>query len=265
MPAAENGQTRTHYTLSGLIGGSVLVLSNSLGSSTRMWDKVLPALEEYYRVLRYDTRGHGASSVPAPPYNLDQLGQDLLFLLDQLEAERVNFCGLSLGGMVGQWLAIHAPDRVDRLILANTAARIGTRQLWEQRIAIVEESGMQPLAEATLGRWFTAPYREQHCDEMAFIRQMIASTHPIGYAACCGVLRDADLSDAIASIQAPCLVVGGKHDPATPPSDGRALAAGLRHAEYIELDASHMSAWEQAEEFARVALSFLRAGGGSNG
>ena len=260
MPAAENDQVRLHYALSGRASGELLVLSNSLGSSTRMWDKVLPAFEEHYRLLRYDTRGHGASSVPAPPYTLDQLGQDVIFLLDQLDFHHVNFCGLSLGGMVGQWLAIHASQRVSRMILANTAARIGTHQLWEQRIATVQESGMGPLADATLARWFTADYREQHRDEMTFARQMIASTSPIGYTACCAVLRDANLSEVIASIHAPCLVIAGKHDPATPPSDGQALAAGLRCAEYIELDASHMSAWEQASAFAQSALSFLRGG-----
>jgi 3-oxoadipate enol-lactonase len=225
-----------------------------------MWDRVLPRLEEHYRVLRYDTRGHGASSVPAPPYTLDQLGHDVLLLLDQLEAGRVHFCGLSLGGVVGQWLAIHAPERIARLILANTAAQIGAQQLWEQRIATVQKEGMNVLADATLPRWFTAAYREQHSDEMAFLRRMIASTDPIGYTACCAVLRDSDLTGAIASIEAPCLVIAGTHDPATPPSDGQALAAAVSGAQYVELDASHMSAWEQADGFADAALSFLCAG-----
>jgi 3-oxoadipate enol-lactonase len=180
--------------------------------------------------------------------------------MDQLESDRVHFCGLSLGGMVGQWLAIHAPERFACLILANTAARIGTRQLWEQRIATVQQNGMDALAEAMLPRWFTAGYREQHSDEMAFIRRMIASSNPIGYTACCAVLRDSDLTGAIASIQAPCLVIAGAHDPATPPSDGQALAAAVSGAQYVELDASHMSAWEQADAFADAALSFLRAG-----
>jgi 3-oxoadipate enol-lactonase len=166
--------------------------------------------------------------------------------------------------MLGQWLAIHAPDRIGRMILANTAARIGTPQLWDQRIATVRGSGMGPLSETTLARWFTAEYREEHPDEMTFMQQMIASTDPIGYAACCGVLRDTDLRDAIASIQTPCLVIAGKHDPATPPADGRALVAGLRSAEYTELDASHMSAWEQENAFAQSALSFL-SGGTANG
>ncbi|UWZ85574.1 3-oxoadipate enol-lactonase [Occallatibacter riparius] len=260
MPAAKRDQVQLHYKLSGRASGDLLVLSNSIGSSTRMWDKVLPAFEEQYRVLRYDTRGHGASSVPVPPYTLDQLGHDILFLLDQVGAARAHFCGLSLGGMVGQWLAINAPERLGRMILANTAARIGTQQLWEQRIATVRESGMGPLAEATLTRWFTAEYRAHHPDEMAIMRQMIASTDPTGYAACCGVLRDTDLGDAIAAFNEPCLVIAGKHDPATPPCDGQALAAALTRAEYLELDASHMSAWEQADAFAQATLSFLSGG-----
>jgi len=225
-----------------------------------MWEKVLPAFEEHYRVLRYDMRGHGASSVSLPPYTLDQLGRDVLLLLDQLEVDRVQFCGLSLGGLVGQWLALHAPQRISRLILANTAAQIGARQLWEQRIAAVQKEGMNVLADATLPRWFTAAYRERHSDEMALVRRMIASTNPIGYAACCAVLRDTDLTGSVASIRTPCLVIAGTHDPATPPSDGQALAAAVSGAQYVELDASHMSAWEQADAFAHAALSFLRAG-----
>jgi 3-oxoadipate enol-lactonase len=256
MPTTDTGEVRIFYELSGS-GADLLVLSNSLGSSLRMWDKVVPALEEHHRVLRYDTRGHGASSVPAPPYTLDQLGRDALFLLDRVGADRLNFCGLSLGGLTGQWLGIHAPQRIGRLVLANTAAHIGTREMWDQRIAIARRAGMDALAPAILERWFTPSYRDHHPEEMAFIRAMIASTDPDGYAGCCGVLRATDLRSEIASIERPCLVITGQNDPATPASDGRALSSALPNSKYAELDSSHFSAWEKPVEFAHAVLSFL--------
>ncbi len=193
MPTAENGEVSIHYELSVVRSGEVLVLSNSLGSSLQMWDKVTPVFDRNYRVLRYDTRGHGRSSAPQEPYTIAQLAGDLLFLLDYLEIERANICGLSLGGLVAMWIGIREPKRVGGLILANTAARIGTREMWEQRIASVASSGMAPLAVATLERWFTPSYRQQHPQEMETIRKMIGATDAKGYVACCGVLRDTDL------------------------------------------------------------------------
>jgi len=257
MPKVESGDVRLRYELSGKPDGEILVFSNSLGSNLHMWDKVFPCFEESYRVLRYDTRGHGESSVPPGPYTIAQLGSDLLFLLDQLGIERVNLCGLSLGGMVAMWMGIHAPRRVGRLILANTGARIGTPQMWDERLAAVQQSGMASLALTGLQRWFTPAYREKHPQEMEMIRSMIAATDAQGYAWCCGVLRDSDLSGEIGAIEAPCLVITGSHDLATPPSDGRALHSALRNSSYVELDASHLSAWERAEEFANTVLPFL--------
>jgi 3-oxoadipate enol-lactonase len=265
MPTIENGEVRIHYELSGNEDGELLMFGNSLGSNLRMWDKVIPQLEAKHRILRYDMRGHGASSIPPAPYTLDQLGRDALLLLDYLHIDRLNFCGLSLGGMVAMWLGIHAPQRVNRLILANTAARIGSHEMWDARIAAVTRDGMQALSVLTLDRWFTPQYREQHGNEMIFIRDMIASTDPKGYLACCGVLREADLRSAIPVIQAPCLVITGKHDPATPPSEGRALIAALPHAKYLELDSSHLSAWERADEFAGAVIAFLDKGGRGHG
>lgn len=265
MPAIENGPVRVHYSVSGCEDGELLVLSNSLGSTHRMWDKVMTAIEAQYRVLRYDTRGHGGSSIPPGPYTIDELGGDLLRLLGEIRAERVSFCGLSLGGLTGMWLGLNAPQRLNRLVLANTAARIGTPQTWEDRVAFVHQSGMEQLSAATPGRWFTPQYRETHADEMEQIRRMIAGINPDGYAACCAVLRDTDLSAQISSISVPTLVITGTHDPATPPSDGRAIADAVPGAQYIELDASHMSAWEQSAQFADAVLQFLAQGVGHNG
>jgi len=257
MPTVENGGVRLHYETSGIASGQVLALSNSLGSSLHMWDRVLPQLESRYRVLRYDTRGHGRSSVPPGPYTIDQLGHDLLALLDHLGIDRANLCGLSLGGMVAMWMGIHAPHRLNRLILANTGACILTAEMWDQRIAVVQDSGMTSLAAASLERWFTSTYRNAHPAEMETIRSMIAATDPDGYIGCCKVLRDTDLRADIHAIAAPALVITGTHDPATPVSDGRAIHAALPHSTCIELDSSHLSAWERGEEFADCAIAFL--------
>jgi 3-oxoadipate enol-lactonase len=260
MPNLENGEARLHYEVSGCATGELLLLSNSLGSNLHMWDKVLPDFNDRLKVLRYDTRGHGQSSIPREPCTVQQLGCDVLLLLDHLAIERVSFCGLSLGGIVGMWMGIHAPERVSRLVLANTAARIGTTEMWEQRLATVEDAGMASLADATLTRWFTPTYREGHTDEMAKIREMIAATDPCGYSACCAALRDADLRNEVEAIVCPCLVVTGRYDPATPPADGAAVNARLRNSRYVELEASHLSAWERAEDFAQAVLGFLDAG-----
>ena len=257
MPAINTASVPVHYELSGAVDGEPLVLTNSLGSRMRMWDQVLPAFEKKFRVLRNDMRGHGQSSAPPGPYSIDLLAGDLLALLDKLGLDRVHLCGLSLGGLVAMWLGIHAPHRMRRIVLANTAARIGTWEGWEQRIAAVRASGMAPLALASLDRWFTPGYREQHPAEMESIQAMIASTNAESYAACCGVLRDVDLSAELRAIAAPCLVITGTHDSATPPADGKALHAALSRSTYVELDASHLSAWERHDEFARAVLSFL--------
>jgi 3-oxoadipate enol-lactonase len=243
MPTLETGDVRLHYEQSGAVDGPVLVLSNSLGSNLHMWDKVLPSLEKNFQTLRYDTRGHGNSSVPPPPYSIEQLGGDLLLLMDHLSIDRAHLCGLSLGGLVSQWLGIYAPERFERLIFANTAARIGTRDGW---------------ALQTVERWITLAYREQHPAEMETIRQMLAATNPAGYCGCCAALRDTDLRGEIPAIEAPCMVITGTHDPATPPSDGRAIQSALRDSCYVEFDSAHLSAWEKAEEFAGAVLSFLR-------
>ena len=265
MPATSNGNPHLHYALSGRAGADLLVLSNSLGSSLAMWNKVLAPFEAEFRVLRYDMRGHGASSVPPGPYTLDELGQDVLRLLDEIGAQRVSFCGLSLGGLVGMWLGVHQPNRLKCLILANTGARIGSVEMWNDRIAFVRESGMDALAAATLARWFTPHFREAHPSEMQEVERMIASTSLDGYCACCAVLREADLRPSLRSIKVPALVIAGGHDPATPPSDGRAIVAALPDAQYIEFDSSHLSAWERPDQFAGAVLAFLAKGGRRNG
>jgi 3-oxoadipate enol-lactonase len=222
-----------------------------------MWDRVVAHFEASFHVLRFDNRGHGLSSVPDRPYSVDRLGSDLLRLLDHLGVGPSIVCGLSLGGLIGQWLGIHAPERVRALILANSAARFLSRDAWEARIGFVEAQGMNVLAKGTLSRWFTAGYIEHSPEEMKQIASMIEKTPQQGYIGGCEVLRDADLRGLLSRIKAPCLVIGGSHDPATPPADGHVLQAGIRGSRYVELDASHLSAWERPAEFAAAVLEFL--------
>jgi len=222
-----------------------------------MWDKVLPYLDQDFRILRYDARGHGLSSAPALPYSIEQLGSDLLALMKIISVDSVHLCGLSLGGLVGLWLSINVPEKISSLVLANTGVRIGTRDGWDARIAAVQSHGMAPIAELTLGRWFTPRYSQSHPKEMSQIREMILRTSPEGYIGCCGVLGDTDLRHELAVINSPCLVITGSEDPATPPEDGRALHAALRNSTYLELHASHLSAWERSAEFADAILQFF--------
>ena len=170
MPAADSNGVQLHYEVSGSADAPILVLVNSLGSDMHMWDRALPQFEGRFRVLRSDTRGHGRSEVAAEAFTIEQLGLDVLKLLDELKAEKASICGVSLGGLIGLWLGIYAPDRVERLILANTAAKIGTKEIWEQRIETVNANGMAALATATLERWFTSDYRKKHPEEMERIR-----------------------------------------------------------------------------------------------
>lgn len=259
MPTAESGSLQLHYEVSGCESGPTLVLVNSLGSDMHMWDRALPVLEERFRVMRSDMRGHGQSAIAAETFTIDQLGRDVLKLMDVMQAEKAGICGLSLGGMVALWLGIHAPGRVDRLILANTAARIGTKEIWEQRIEAVNATGMAALAAATPERWFTPAYRNEHPEEMEKCRGMIATTDPQGYTACCAVLRDADLEEDVVRVKAASLVITGALDTATSPADGLILHAAIRHSSYVELNASHLSAWECADEFAAVVTEHLTA------
>ncbi len=265
MPTAEMRASSLHYEMSGPPRGPVVVLVNSLGCDLHMWDKVVPHLDQHFRVLRYDARGHGLSTAPPIPYSIEQLGTDLLGLLERISVETVYLCGLSLGGLVGLWLCIHAPQKITRLVLANTGARIGTREGWDERIDVVQSHGLAPIAQLALGRWFTSDYRQGHPDEMAQICDMIERTSPDGYIGCCGVLRDTDLQSQLAAIEIPCLVITGSEDPATPPADGRALHARLRNSTCLELHASHLSAWERSTEFAGAILDFFQGKEGSNG
>ena len=248
-----------HYEFSGSADLPVLVFSHSLGANLGMWNEQLEALDGHVRVLRYDTRGHGRSSVGANPFSIDDLAKDLLRLLDLLKIERASFCGLSMGGVIGQWLGIHAPERLDKLVLCNTAAKIGSAETWEARIATVQQEGLAPIIPGTLERWFTADFRSQHPEKVARIRRMLETTNVIGYMTCCAALRDADFRAEVAAISAATLVIAGTNDPVTTPRDSRFLASTIPGADYVELQAAHLSNLGAAREFNSALIDFLRA------
>ena len=257
MPFAESNGARLNYRFDGPADAPVLVLSNSLGTNLSMWDPQIPALAAQFRVLRYDTRGHGQSSVTAGPYSITQLGRDVAGLLDGLRIERAHFCGLSMGGVIGMWLGVYAADRINRLALCNTAAKIGSAEMWNTRIDTVRTNGLSAVAETQAQRWFTPAFIAKAPDVIAATRQMIASTSPEGYAANCGAIRDMDQRETISRIRARTLVIGGLHDPVISSADIRYLVDTIPGAKLVELDASHLSNVEAPVEFTKALLNFL--------
>jgi 3-oxoadipate enol-lactonase len=256
MPFVDVGELRTHYALTG-DKEPVLVFSNSLGTDFSMWDPQMAELQGRFRILRYDTRGHGQSSATPADYTIEQLGRDVLALLDSLRLDRVYFCGLSMGGMIGIWLAIHAPSRLHRLVLSNTAARIGTKEMWNARIATVRKDGMKSVAAAVIERWFTAEFRASFPEKVARAQQMLENTPPEGYAACCAAIRDMDQRETVAQIKTPTLVIYGGSDPVTPASEAQFLTDRIRGAVKVELPAAHLSNVEQAGAFTEAVSNFL--------
>ncbi len=257
MPETKVNGCRLSYAIEGPTGAPALVLSNALGTTLRLWDSQFERFAERYRVIRYDTRGHGASETPPGEYALDDLGRDVLGLLDANGIDRAHVCGVSLGGLIALWLTVHAPSRVGRAVLANTAARIGTREGWQERIDHVRSRGCADLAAAAPARWFTEPFRRAHPETAQWFAAMVAGCSPDGYAACCAALRDADLRPVLGQITAPVLVITGAADPSTPPSDGDFLCAHIPNAQRLALPCSHLSNVEEADTFTREVTRFL--------
>jgi 3-oxoadipate enol-lactonase len=234
-----------------------LVLSNSIGASRGMWNELVEQLNPFARIVRYDTRGHGRSDLPNGPLTLERLGCDVLKIMDNLNIERAALCGLSLGGLSGMWLGVNAPDRFAGLVLANTAAHFPPPSLWKERAASVRAGGMLPLVQPTLDRWFTRRFQTAAPARVAEIGRMVASTTAEGYAACCEVLADADMTSQIDRIVCPVRVIAGEHDPATPPSRGAEIVAAIAQADMVTLDAAHISSVEAADAFAICVQEFI--------
>jgi 3-oxoadipate enol-lactonase len=259
MPFAQLTDARLRYELNGPETAPVVVFSNSLGTNHRMWDPQVEAFTRHFRVLRYDTRGHGESSVTPGPYSNKQLSKDVLGLLDALQLDRVYFCGLSMGGMTGMFLGARAAERLLKAVLCNTAAKIGTAENWNARIDTVRKNGMRSVAAAVLERWLTPGYRAAHPAETNTVLEMLEHANPEGYAACCASVRDTDERQSLGNVNVPTLIVAGKHDPSIPLADARYLAERMPSARFVELNAAHLSNLEAKDEFNEAVLRFLRS------
>jgi 3-oxoadipate enol-lactonase len=259
MPFADLPNVRLHYALSGLPDAAVLILSNSLGTNFSMWDAQAPAFEKQFRLLRYDMRGHGQSSAPPPPYAVSDLARDILSLADSLSIPRFHFCGLSIGGMIGMSLAFQAPERLHKLVLCNTAPKIGALEFWNTRIQTVQSKGMKEVAGAVTARWFTPGFQQSSPEKVASAISVLESLDPQGYVGGSTAVRDFDFRESVGQIRTPTLVISGTHDPAATPADGRFLAEQIPGARYAELNTSHLSNVEAPAQFNDAVLSFLNA------
>ncbi len=248
-----------HHLIEGPEDAPVLVLSNSLGTTLQMWRDQAPALSERFRLVRYDHRGHGGSPVPSGPYALDDLGRDVLALLDSIGAQRFSFCGLSVGGMVGMWLASEVPERVERLVLCCTAASFDP-DAYSSRARTVREHGVSEVAGAVLERWFTPEFRATHPDVVEWAGRMLIETPPEGYAGCCEAIAGADLAGRLGGVRAPTLVIAGAEDPAAPPDRAESIRDSVAGARLTILSpAAHLANVESPEATTGAILEHLQA------
>jgi 3-oxoadipate enol-lactonase len=260
MRVSVNG-IQVNYTLEGPADGPVVTMSHSLATDLSMWDPQAAALAQRYRVLRYDTRGHGGTDAPAGAYSLSQLADDARGLLKILGIARTHWIGLSMGGMLGQTLALSSPPVLQSVSLCDTSSRIppDMRHLWDERIATVEAKGMEPMVEPTSARWFTPKFLETRKDVVDPVRQMIRTTPPKGYVGCCHAIRALDLTDRLSAITLPTLIVVGAQDLGTPVAASQAIHERIKGSELVILDpASHLSNLEQPKAFTEALESFLK-------
>ncbi len=251
-----------HYVLEGPEGAPVLVLSNSLGTTLDMWDEQTLALRERFRLLRYDHRGHGGSSIPPGPYSMGDLGGDVLALLDRLGVERFSFCGLSIGGMVGMWLASEVPQRVERLVLCCTSAQFAP-DAYNSRAQTVRAEGVGAIADAVLERLFTPTFRASHPEVVEWGGSMLRNTPPEGYAGCCEAIGNAELGNRLGAISAPTLVIAGADDPAVPLEQAELIRDSIPDARLLAIEGvAHLANVEQSEEVTRAVLEHLEAAAG---
>jgi 3-oxoadipate enol-lactonase len=236
-----------------------LMLSNPMATNLHLWDPQIPALAEHFRVVRYDSRGHGASVADQGPYSVEGLGRDALAILDALRIERVHWLGLSMGSIVGLWLLVHARERIGRAVLASTAAQIPGPDLWNNRIQSARDTGMNGVAMAAAERWFTKPFRDANPEKVEAVMAMVRTTPLHGYLAACAAGRDMDQREAIRSIKNKVLVIAGRHDPSTPPGMGALVASSIEGAKFVTLEASHMSNIEDEANFTKAVVDFLTA------
>ncbi|MFS8039141.1 3-oxoadipate enol-lactonase [Xanthobacter sp. AM11] len=257
MPFVDLSGERFRVEMTGGEAAPPLFLSHALGTTLGLWDEVAPRLAQGRRVIRYDARGHGESAAPDQVYAMGDLGRDLLALMDRLGLAAADVCGLSLGGMVGQWLALNAPQRLRRLVLANTTAHAGPHRFWDARIRAVRRTGTEPIADLVIDSWFTAEYRAAAPARVAQVRAMVAATPASGYMGTSCAMRDMDFRADLPRIATPTLVMVSEGDRSTPPAWGEAIAAAIPGARLVRLPGGHLSAIEQPAAFAQAVHAFL--------
>jgi 3-oxoadipate enol-lactonase len=256
MIAADDG-AKLNVQVDGREGAPVLMFSNSLGTNLHMWDEQTAALGDRFHIIRYDRRGHGKSDAPKGPYTMERLGLDVLSILNALKIDKINWCGLSMGGMVGQWLGVNAPQRINKLILSNTSACYVDKAPWNDRIKTVREKGLASMVDGNMLRWFTPGFVASAPKAIAKMKEMFVATPPEGYIACCEAIRDMDFRDSNPKISVPTLVIVGAHDPATTPAVGEALCKSIPGAQMVTLDASHISNVEQPRAYTDAVVKFI--------
>ena len=242
----------------GAADAPALILSNSLGTDLHMWDEQAKTWSQHFRVIRYDRRGHGQSGVPKGPYTMERLGRDVIAIADNLGIKKFNWCGLSMGGMVGQWLGANAPDRVEKLVLSNTHYFYADKQPWNDRITLVREKGLGAIADAMMERWFTKPFRDSSPTDTNKIKTMFLDTKTDGFVACSEAVRDMDFRQSTPRITAPTLVIVGAKDPATLPEWGADIQKMIKGAKLVALEAAHISNVEQPKAYTDAVLNFLK-------
>lgn len=247
-----------HYKFENFGHDETLVLSNSLGTNLAMWEDNMDVLSHHFNVLRYDTRGHGESTISQDQVSIAELGNDVIELLDYLNLSKVYFCGLSIGGLTGQWLGINHPDRFEKIVISNTAAKIGTKEGWEARVKQVKENGMESILAASAERWFSADYRAEHADRVQEILQDLKATSLQGYTACCYAVAGADFRDQLHDLEVPMLIIVGTQDEVTTLQDGKFIQKRVPVASLVTLDAAHISNMEHPEEFAKHIIHFTQ-------
>lgn len=257
MPSFESADAQINYQTFGEPSSPALVFSNSLGTNYGMWQQQFNALKDQFFVICYDTRGHGLSSTPNGPYTVEQLGEDVIRLLDHLNISKAAFCGISMGGLTGQWLAIHHPNRFSHVVVANTAAKIGQEQAWLDRAKLVREQGLQPIAATAASRWFTDPFIQSHPSIVNNLCNDLSAGSAMGYANCCEALAKADVREQLKDIKISVLVIAGTQDPVTTVTDGEFMQQRIPQAKLAEINASHISNVEQPEVFNKILKDFL--------
>jgi len=258
MPAIQaDGGCPIHVEVEGPENAPVLMLSNSLGTNLHMWDDQVKPWTQHFRLVRYDRRGHGQSGVPKGSYSMDQFGRDVIAILDALKIKTINWCGLSMGGMVGQWLGANAPDRINKLVLSNTSSYMEDKKLWNDRIKFARDNGLAAMVGANMERWFTAGFRARAPQTIERMKQMFVATNLDGYIACCEAIRDMDFRASNAKVKAPTMIIIGRHDPANTPAAGEAIHQQINGSQVAILDTAHIANLEAPQKYADTVIEFL--------